>query len=60
NVDEYGTEASAVTEVMCSEKEEAVQPPKIEIFRADHPFVFMIFDNRTGLILFIGKLADPS
>jgi serpin B len=30
-----------------------------EIFRADRPFLFLIQENSTGSILFMGKLASP-
>jgi serpin B len=33
-----------------------MEPP---VFRADHPFVFLIRDDRTGSILFLGRLVNP-
>lgn len=61
-VDEKGTEAAAVTAVSMNPAISIapVNPPKPEIFRADHPFIFMIRENKTGSILFMGRVADPT
>ena len=63
NVDEKGTEAAAATAVVM-EKAMAMpprfQPPPPPVFRADHPFVFLIRDNRSGGILFMGRVTDPT
>ena len=59
-VNEKGTEAAAATAVIMRTKSASVRrsvPPKI--FKADHPFIFIIKDNQTGSILFIGKLENP-
>ncbi|MGA2171774.1 MAG: serpin family protein [Sedimentisphaerales bacterium] len=56
-VNEEGTEAAAATGVAM--KLTAVAPPP-PVFRADHPFVFLIRDNQTGSILFLGRTANPS
>ena len=59
NVDEKGTEAAAATAVIM--KMTAIRnPTEPKIFNTDHPFVFLIKDNTTGSILFIGKMMNPT
>jgi len=61
DVNEEGTEAAAATAVVIS-RAMAMSPVKIQtpVFRADHPFVFLIRDNRSGAILFMGRVTDPT
>jgi serpin B len=56
-VEERGTEAAAATGVVIVRAEAIVPPPVV--FRADHPFLFLICDVRTGSILFLGRLVRP-
>jgi serpin B len=56
-VNEEGSEAAAATGVIMVEK--AMMMEKV-VFRADHPFFFIIVHNPTGAILFIGRLSNPS
>lgn len=58
-VNEEGTEAAAATAVAMEARAMRPQTPPAE-FRADHPFLFLIQDDRTGSILFLGRVADPS
>lgn len=56
DVTEEGTEAAAATsEAFSLRGGERTKP----VFCANHPFVFMIRDNRSGSLLFMGRLADP-
>ncbi len=57
-VDEEGTEAAASTAIVMTDTAE--MPSTKTIFRADHPFIFIIQDDRTGMILFIGRVKDPN
>ena len=58
DVNEEGTEAAAATGVMMRSLAIAVPVPP-PVFRADHPFLFLIQENRTGSILFMGRITDP-
>lgn len=55
-VDEKGTEAAAATGIVVSTESASAPPP---VFKADHPFLFMIKDNRTDAILFLGQVNKP-
>ncbi len=57
DVNEEGTEAAAATGVIMAPRAAIVDEPPT--FRADHPFLFLIRDNQTGSILFIGRVANP-
>jgi len=59
-VNEEGTEAAAATAVIMTKSLSTHEGPKIPVFRADHPFIFLIQDKETGTILFMGKMNDPS
>ena len=56
DVNEEGTEAAAATAVVMALKGVPEPPP---VFRADHPFIFLIRDKTTGSILFLGRLVNP-
>ena len=55
DVNEEGTEAAAATAVVVALAAAPAHPE----FRADHPFVFLIRDNRSGSVLFLGRVANP-
>lgn len=56
DVHEKGTEAAAATAVAIG----ATSLPRPATFTADRPFLFLIRDNETGAILFLGRVADPA
>lgn len=60
DVNEEGTEAAAATGIVMMRSAAIAKPRKPAIFRADHPFVFLIRDNRNGAILFLGRVIDPT
>jgi len=62
DVDEQGTEAAAATAVVMyatAMRHEFPEPPPI-VFRADHPFLFILLDTKSGSMLFLGRVADPT
>jgi serpin B len=59
DVNEEGTEAAAATGVGIALASAPV-PQEIPVFRADHPFFFLIRDARTDSILFMGRVTDPT
>jgi len=58
DVNEEGTEAAAATAAVISLTSAPSTPPPT--FRADHPFVFLIHDNHSGSILFVGRIVNPN
>lgn len=56
SVDEEGTEAAAATAV----EMRTTAMPFYPVFRADRPFIFLIRENQTGSILFVGRIANPA
>jgi len=58
DVSEQGTEAAAATG-MTMRAAAMRAPEQTVVFRADHPFLFLIRDTRSGVILFIGRLTNP-
>jgi serpin B len=54
-VDEKGTEAAAATAVVMT----MTAAPTRYVFKADHPFIFIIHEKQTGNILFLGRVVDP-
>ncbi|MDK2890325.1 MAG: serpin [Methanoculleus sp.] len=58
DVNEEGTEAAAATGVVVNLKA-APGGDTTPVFRADHPFVFLIVEEDSGTILFMGRVANP-
>jgi len=57
-VNERGTEAAAATAVMMTTKSAMLPSDAIE-FRVDRPFIFAIRENRSGAVVFWGRVVDP-
>lgn len=57
SVDESGTEAAAATAVVVGL---TAAPAEIVSLTIDRPFLFLVRDDETGAILFMGRVLDPS
>jgi serpin B len=57
DVNEEGTEAAAATGAVIGIT--SVGPDTTPVFRADHPFLFLIRDKKTDSILFLGRVMNP-
>jgi len=55
-VDEKGTEAAAATAIMVGFGSAGPR----NVFRADHPFIFIIQEKETGNVLFMGRVTNPT
>ncbi|WP_297507658.1 serpin family protein [Thermococcus sp.] len=58
SVAENGTEAAAATAVTMT-LAAAPREENVKLFKADRPFIFLIYDRETGVILFMGRLVNP-
>jgi serpin B len=57
STDEQGTEAAAVTTVGMELTSMPAIPQKV-VFNADKPFIYLIQENSTGAVLFMGAVKD--
>jgi serpin B len=59
-VDEAGTVAAAATVVTIEPTVARAPGPHSVPFNADRPFLFFLRDDRSGALLFAGRLVDPA
>jgi serpin B len=60
SIDEHGAEASAATALdMVALGLPRLPPDPVPEFRADHPFLFAIYERTSGNLLFMGRVMDP-
>ncbi|XP_076360506.1 serpin B6-like [Tachypleus tridentatus] len=56
-VDEIGAEAAAITELVAAER--SLVYDQLPVFCANHPFLFILRDLETNMILLMGQYTDP-
>ncbi|KAL5725518.1 hypothetical protein ACHQM5_008655 [Ranunculus cassubicifolius] len=62
-VEEEGTKAAASTAVIMRRKlcGKSRPPPMVRIdFVADHPFMYVVKDDKSGMVLFMGYVVNPA
>lgn len=61
-INEKGTEAAAATAIMGVTVSGRVgpKPPKPIIFNVEHPYLIVLRDKATGVIVFIGHIENPT
>ncbi len=57
SVDEQGTEAAAATAVLMAGSSLPSEPVTVTV---DRPFFYLVRDEPTGTLLFLGRVTDPS
>nr|ACN59483.1 serpin 1 [Triticum aestivum] len=56
-VNEQGTEAAASTAIKMVPQQ--ARPPSVMDFIADHPFLFLLREDISGVVLFMGHVVNP-
>jgi len=61
-IDEAGTEAAAATAVVIGEPTASPVQPELPnvVVKLDRPFLFLIRDDQTGAVLFVGRILNPN
>ena len=59
-VDEEGTVAAAATAVAVNSRSLGMERKEKMSFTVNHPFLFFLRDLQTGILLFQGRVVDPS
>lgn len=57
-INEVKTEAAAVTSLGMDVTASGIEEPKPKVFNANHPFIFLILDNETDGIVFMGRYVQ--